>query len=52
MTPFQALPTEDQIRIRREQERRFVTNEMMIEHPEMTRLDADILYDKMLAGVR
>jgi hypothetical protein len=49
---FEALPIEEQVRIRREQQRSWVVGEMMLEHPEMTRLDADIVYDKMLAGVR
>jgi hypothetical protein len=49
---FEALPIEEQVRIRREQQRSWVVGEMMLGHPEMTRLDADIVYDKMLAGVR
>lgn len=49
---FQSLPLAERIKLREEQRRSWVVGEMLIEHPEFTRAQAEKIFDDMLAGWR
>lgn len=48
---FRALAPADQISHREAQRKSWVIGETMLEHPEMTREQAELLYDHALRGV-
>lgn len=50
MARFRKLPAEERLRLRELQRRSWVVRETLLEHPEMSREDAEKLYDNALNG--